>query len=123
MRLNRFWWLPFGKAPKVTPDQLKQWLDEGVPLQLVDSRTDMEYSQGTIDSARHAPVTRLPGSVDRLNLDPNKPVVFLCLSGHRSLPGTRLLRSRDMEAYSMSGGITAWKLKGYPLKKPEAGNA
>jgi rhodanese-related sulfurtransferase len=123
MRLNRFWWLPFGNAPKVTPDQLKQWLDEGVPLQLVDSRTDMEYSQGTIDSARHAPVTRLPGSVDRLNLDPNKPVVFLCLSGHRSLPGTRLLRSRGIEAYSMSGGITAWKLKGYPLKKPEAGNA
>jgi rhodanese-related sulfurtransferase len=122
MRLKRFWWLPFGKAPQVSPKQLKQWLDDGMPLQLVDSRTEIEYSQGTIDSAQHAPVTRLPGSVDRLNLDPNKPVVFLCLSGHRSLSGTRLLRSRGVEAYSLSGGITAWKLRGYALKKPEVGN-
>lgn len=122
MKLNRFWWLPFGKVPEVIPQQLKRWLDEGKPLQLVDSRTEFEFQQGTIASARHAPVTRLPDSLDQLNLDPNKPVVLLCLSGHRSLPGTRLLRSKGVEAYSMKGGITAWKLKGYSLSKPEQGD-
>lgn len=119
MRLKRFWWLPFGRAPGISPDRLKQWLDEGKPVQLVDSRTDLEYRQGTIHSAEHAPVTSLPASIDRLALDPQIPVVLLCLSGHRSLPGTRLLRSRGIEAYSMKGGIAAWKLKGYPTSKPE----
>jgi rhodanese-related sulfurtransferase len=119
MRLKRFWWLPFGRAPEISPKQLKQWLDEGKPVQLVDSRTELEYRQGTIDSAHHAPVTSLPASIDRLDLDPKKPVVVLCLSGHRSLPGTRLLRSRGVEAYSMRGGITSWKLKGFPTTKPD----
>lgn len=120
MRLKRFWWLPFGRAPEISPKQLKQWLDEGKPIQLVDSRTELEYRQGTIGSARHAPVTTLPGSIDRLDLDPQKPVVVLCLSGHRSLPGTRLLRSRGIEAYNMKGGITAWRLKGYPINKTKS---
>jgi rhodanese-related sulfurtransferase len=119
MSLKRFWWLPFGRAAEVTPSQLKQWLDEGRPVQLVDARTKFEYQQGTIHSAQHAPVTTLPDSIDRLDLDPNNPVVLLCLSGHRSRPGTRLLRSRGIEAYSMRGGITAWKLNGYPIAKPD----
>lgn len=116
--LSRLWWLPLGKAPEIDPPELKRWLDEGRSLQLIDSRTGLEFQSGTIAGARHAPVTGLPGSIDRLDLDPEKPVVVLCLSGHRSLPGTRLLRARGIEAYSLKGGILAWKLAGFPLVEP-----
>jgi rhodanese-related sulfurtransferase len=118
--LSRLWWLPLGKVPEVEPAGLKRWLDEGRPLQLIDSRTGLEFQSGTIVEARHAPVTGLPGSIDRLDLDPEKPVVVLCLSGHRSLPGTRLLRARGIEAYSLRGGMIAWKLAGFPLVSPNA---
>ncbi len=47
-------------------------------------------------------------------------MVVLCLSGHRSLPGTRWLRARGYEAYSLQGGILAWKKAGYELN-PSAG--
>ncbi len=116
--LPRFWRLPLGKVPGVSPKELKRWIDEGRHLQFVDSRTGLEYQMGTIAGARHAPVTELPSAIDRLNLDPQRPVVVLCLSGHRSLPGTRLLRSRGIEAYSLKGGIGAWILNGFPLVDP-----
>jgi rhodanese-related sulfurtransferase len=83
-------------------------MDEGNPVQVVDSRTPVEYRQGRIDGAKLAPVTDLPGAIDRLDLDPSRPVVVICLSGHRSRPGTRLLRKRGYQAYSLKGGMLAW---------------
>jgi rhodanese-related sulfurtransferase len=105
-------------VPEVSPQELNTWLQEGRKLQLVDARSAPEYRQGTIGRARHAPVTDLPAALDRLNLDPKIPVVVLCLSGHRSVPGARLLRQRGLEAYSLKGGLTAWGFAGYRLNRP-----
>jgi rhodanese-related sulfurtransferase len=106
--MNLPWWLPMGGVPEVSPQELQRWLEDGRPLQLADARTELEYRQGTIRDARHAPMTEMPGSIERLNLDPRTPVVMLCLSGHRSLPGTRWLRAHGYEAYSLKGGMMAW---------------
>lgn len=111
------WWLPFGQVPEISADELRKWLKEQRPLQLVDARTAVEYQQGTIGAARFAPLTGMPGSVSQLDLDPKVPVVALCLTGHRSLPAVRWLRSRGYEAYSLQGGVTAWKSAGYPLQE------
>jgi rhodanese-related sulfurtransferase len=119
LRKSFLWWLPFGRVPEITPRKLHEWLEAGNPVQLVDSRTTPEYNQGTIRDAQHAPVTSLPHALGRLSLDPDRPVVLLCLTGHRSRPGTRLLHSRGIKAYSLKGGIMAWKNAGYPLTKPE----
>lgn len=119
MRLPWLWWLPAGKVPEIKAEDLKRWLDEGRPLQLVDARTALEFRQGTIADARHAPLTEMPGSMQRLDFQTDVPVVVLCLSGHRSLPGTRWLRARGYEAYSLQGGILAWKKAGFELNPPE----
>jgi rhodanese-related sulfurtransferase len=60
----------------------------------------------------------MPASIQRLPIDPDHPVIMLCLSGHRSRPGTRWLRARGIEAYSLKGGILAWKQAGYQLNEP-----
>ncbi len=117
MILSFFWWLPVGKVPEVSIQELKGWLDEGRPLQLVDARTRPEYESGSIGEARHAPLTEMPASLRQLEIEPGKPVVMLCLSGHRSRPGTRWLRAKGIQAYSLQGGITAWKKAGFPLNK------
>ena len=119
MHLPRLWWTPTGSAPKIRAEDLKQWLEDGRPLQIVDARTGLEYRQGTIADARHAPLVEMPASMQRLDLNPGKPVVVLCLSGHRSLPGTRWLRARGYEAYSLEGGLLAWKKAGFGLNQPE----
>ncbi len=113
-----FWWLPVGKVPELEPGQFKSWLDEGRPLQVIDARTALEFNAGTVGDARHAPLTEMPASIQRLDLDPSIPVVVLCLSGHRSIPGTRWLRKRGFTAYSLQGGVMNWTRQGYPTHKP-----
>ncbi len=105
--------------PEVSVQELKGWLDEGRPLQLVDARTRPEYESGSIGEARHAPLTEMPASLRQLEIDPGKPVVMLCLSGHRSRPGTRWLRAKGIQAYSLQGGISAWKRAGLPLNNSD----
>ena len=119
MRLSALWWLPAGKAPEVSPEELARWLEEGRSLQLVDARARPEYERGTIRDSRHAPLTEMPASMERLEFDPTRPVVVLCLTGHRSLPGARWLRARGIEAYSLKGGIMAWRRAGYRLDKAQ----
>jgi rhodanese-related sulfurtransferase len=116
--LSFLWWLPVGRVPEVSPQELHRWLEEGRPVQLVDARTGLEYGQGTIAGARHAPLTGMPGSLSGLPIEKDRPVVMLCLSGHRSLPGTRWLRARGIEAYSLKGGILAWRGAGFGLDEP-----
>jgi rhodanese-related sulfurtransferase len=118
MKMPSLWWLPFGRSPEISPQELHHWLEEGQPVQLADARTSLEYQQGTIGAARHAPLSEMPRSLDRLGLDPAVPIVMLCLSGHRSIPGTRWLRSHGYQAYSLKGGILAWKRAGFPLTPP-----
>jgi rhodanese-related sulfurtransferase len=115
--MKALWWLPFGKVPEISPQGFAGWLDNGRQVQVVDARTVMEYNQGTIGHATHAPVTEMPGSIEKLHLDLEHPVVVLCLTGHRSRPGTRWLRARGYEAYSLSGGVMAWKAAGLTIEK------
>jgi len=113
-------WRLFGKVPEISPGELQRWLQEGRPVQVLDARTGLEYRQGTVHpEARHAPVTGMPEVMEQIELDRQIPVVVLCLSGHRSRPGTRWLREHGYEAYSLRGGVAAWRLAGYPLLKPK----
>ncbi len=118
MRMPFPWWLPVGRVPEISPHELRHWLEKDHSLQVVDARTELEFRQGTIGPARHAPLTGMPDSLARLELDAGRPVVVLCLSGHRSRPGTRWLRSRGVQAFSLRGGVLAWKQAGYPLDAP-----
>ena len=118
MNLPRLWWVPAGKVPEVAPQELNDWQKNGKAVQIVDARTALEYHQGTIGDARHAPLTEMPASMENLELDASRVVVVVCLSGHRSIPGTRWLRARGYQAYSLRGGLIGWKHAGYPLENP-----
>jgi hydroxyacylglutathione hydrolase len=111
------WSTPKDKIPQISAAELKRWLEEARPLQLVDARTGAEFRRGTIVGARHAPLADMPASLQRLDLEPGEPVVVLCLSGHRSLPEARWLQARGYEVYSLHGGLLAWQKAGFDLKQ------
>ena len=113
------WWMPAGAAPEISATELQQWLQQQRPLQIVDARSWLEYRQGTIAAARHAPLSGMPQSLARLQLEKQVPVLVLCLTGHRSLPGTRWLRRRGYAAYSLAGGVGSWLRAGYALARPK----
>jgi rhodanese-related sulfurtransferase len=112
------WWLPFGRVPEIHPASLAERLDREPRLQLVDVRTPAEFARGHVRGAVNVPVTTLPSRLPSLGLDRSRPVVAICLTAHRSIPATRLLRQRGFEAVQLAGGMLGWRAAGLPEDEP-----
>ncbi|MHB8532336.1 MAG: rhodanese-like domain-containing protein [Solirubrobacteraceae bacterium] len=100
------------------PDRVEQWLRDDPALQVIDVREPYEHEAGHIAGTRLialASLTNEAASVDR-----ERPVVFYCRVGSRSLMAAQAFRAGGYEAYSMSGGLKRWAQEGRPLS-PEGG--
>lgn len=95
---------------KLSAKVLKQWLDEGRPLTLLDTRNDYEIRMGTfrgavpagIDHFREFPeaVSRLPESMK------DQPVVMFCTGGIRcEKAGPFMEKSGFRNVLQLDGGI------------------
>jgi rhodanese-related sulfurtransferase len=108
------WWLPFGSVPEVPAPALSQALQAPIPPQLLDVRTPQEFAAGHIEGAVNVPVTALAGRLPHLDLDPERSVVAICLTAHRSIPAVRLLLGEGLVAHQLAGGMLAWRAAGLP---------
>jgi rhodanese-related sulfurtransferase len=116
------WWFPFGKIEEIAPHALRAKLENnGADLQLLDVRTEAEFESGHIAHARNMPIHVLQRRLAELGLDPGKPVIAICLSGHRSIPAYRLLKRAGFRTvYSLAGGMLAWRSSRLPLVRDAA---
>ena len=119
------WTRMAGPVPEITPQELAARIAAGEPLQIVDVRTWPEFRGGRIDGAIHAPITRLAEDLPELELelDASVPVVAICLSAHRSIPATRLLRRRGYDVVQLAGGMLAWRKAKLPEVRGRVGEA
>lgn len=97
-------------SPKLAPTTLKQWLDEGRPLTLLDTRNDYEVKLGTFRGARSLAIDHFrdfPEAVQRLPGDLKKtPVVMFCTGGIRcEKAGPFMEREGFEQIYQLDGGI------------------
>lgn len=104
------WWFPFGRVDEIAPRDLQNKLrNDGVNLQLIDVRSTAEYAGGHIARTRNVPIDTLQRELANLKLDPSRPVIAICLSGHRSVPAYRLLKRAGFnDVRQLSGGMLAW---------------
>ncbi|HEY8895627.1 MAG TPA: thioredoxin domain-containing protein [Niastella sp.] len=85
-------------------------------IQLLDVRTAGEYQSGHLSNAFLADWTNQKEFTTRITaLDSSKPVYVYCLSGGRSDAASRWLNKNGFTAYSLSGGINAWKRENKPV--------
>jgi rhodanese-related sulfurtransferase len=116
-RLPFFWWVPWGRVSEVDAADLEKELQGDAPPQLLDVRTRREFRTGHIAGAVHVPIGELRSRVPRLPFDPQRPIVAICLSAHRSIPAVRLLKSAGFkDARQLAGGMLAWRRKGLPTQ-------
>jgi rhodanese-related sulfurtransferase len=113
-----FWWLPFGKVPELPATRLARQLAELSAPQLLDVRSEAEFSRGRVRGALNVPIQHLQTRLPSLDLDPARPVVAICLTAHRSIPAVRLLQAHGFEAAQLAGGMLAWRAAGFPEEKP-----
>jgi rhodanese-related sulfurtransferase len=97
----------------IDPQRLADWLAEDPSLQVIDVREPYEREAGHIARTRHIALNELSSAAASLQQD--RPVVFYCRVGSRSMMAAQALRAAGLEAYSMEGGLVRWVGEGRPL--------
>jgi glyoxylase-like metal-dependent hydrolase (beta-lactamase superfamily II) len=96
-------------------EMLRQWLDTGRPVTVVDIRGDEEHGQWTIPGSLHVNVYEAvrdgqPGALAEVDLPRDRPVVTVCNAGRVSRAAAAILAERGFDARSLAGGMKAWSL-------------
>ena len=115
--MSAWWWLPFGKVPEISAADLKTRLDHCEGVQLIDVRSVGEYAAGHIAGTVNVPINQLRSTLPILTLDPQRPVVAICQTAHRSPPAVRVLKQAGFEARQLHGGMVAWNGAKFPTTK------
>ena len=97
-------------SPKLPPATLKQWLDEGRRITLLDTRNDYEIKLGTFRGALPAGIDHFrdfPQAVERFPESlKDEPIVMFCTGGIRcEKAGPYMEREGFREIYQLDGGI------------------
>ena len=90
------------------PRQLRQWLDEGHPLRLLDVRNVYETRLGRFANAETLPLRQFRDFQEAVrDLQPDtRPIVTYCTGGIRCELASAWLREREHpEVWQLSGGI------------------
>jgi rhodanese-related sulfurtransferase len=115
--MSKWWWLPFGTVPEITAADLKTQLDQREAVQLIDVRSAGEYAAGHIAGTINVPINHLRSALPTLVLDPQRPVVAICQTAHRSPPAVRVLKQAGFEARQLGGDMISWNRARFPTTK------
>ncbi|MBM3814351.1 MAG: sulfurtransferase [Acidimicrobiia bacterium] len=98
---------------EVTPQEVKQRLDTGERLALIDVREPAEFQLTRIEGAQLIPMNSIPARLQELDsLADEAALVVFCHHGMRSLNVVNWLRQQGVEScQSMAGGIERWSLQ------------
>jgi rhodanese-related sulfurtransferase len=103
---------------EVDPQRVADWLTQESAPQVIDVRETYEREAGHIAGTRHIEMAQLSQAASSVERD--RPVVFYCRVGSRSLMAAQAFRASGFEAYSMRGGLVRWAQEGRPLA-PDGG--
>ena len=93
--------------PEISPQELKQKLDENESVLLLDVREPSEYDIVHLEDAQLIPLNTLPHHVDSLPSD--QEIIVYCHHGTRSLYAVAYLQQNGFsEAKNLIGGIDQW---------------
>jgi sulfur-carrier protein adenylyltransferase/sulfurtransferase len=93
---------------EITATELKQRLDKGEDIQIIDVREPAEVAIGTIPNSVHIPLAQV---VNRMSeIDPNRETVVHCKMGGRSARAIDALKRSGFSGNlrNLKGGIIAW---------------
>jgi sulfur-carrier protein adenylyltransferase/sulfurtransferase len=99
---------PMQQMPEISATELKQKLDRGEDIQLIDVREADEVAVARIPNAVHIPLGQV---VSRMSeIDPNRETVVHCKGGVRSARAIDALKRSGFSGNltNLRGGITAW---------------
>jgi rhodanese-related sulfurtransferase len=109
----------FSPAEEINATQLRQWLETGEPVVLVDVRETWELQLANLEplGARHIPLGHLPRRMREIDADAE--IVVFCHHGNRSERAAQFLAANGYaRVHNLAGGIDGWSREvdaGVPL--------
>lgn len=94
--------------PQITATELKQRLDNGDDIQIIDVREANEVAIAKLPNSIHIPLAQV---VDRMSeIDPARETVVHCKMGGRSARAIEALKRSGYTGnlINLAGGITGW---------------
>lgn len=97
---------------ELSPAALKERLDRGGEIQVIDIRQEDSFAEGHIPGATNIPLQQFAREVD--DHEWGEEIVVACPVGESSLQAARLLESYeavdgDARVANLSGGYEAWE--------------
>jgi adenylyltransferase/sulfurtransferase len=94
--------------PQMTATELKQRLDNGEDIQIVDVREDNEVAIGKLPNSIHIPLAQVLNRMSEI--DPTRETVVHCKMGGRSARAIDALKRSGFTGNltNLTGGIIAW---------------
>lgn len=106
--------LPIARLPVLTVAQVRERLERGEPLLVLDVRQDAEWTAGHIRQARHVETGAL--AADDPGLPRTVPIATHCGHEQRSATALSVLeRHGYADLHLIEGGWSAWQAAGYPV--------
>ena len=93
-------------VPEIRVEELKQRLDAGENLVLLDVRDEFEYEISNI-GGQLIPLAELSRRINEL--DASKKIVTICKMGQRGVKAAQVLHNAGFNhVWNLTGGIHAW---------------
>jgi hydroxyacylglutathione hydrolase len=113
---------PVETIPGINAKELREQLQDveaGSRPLLIDVRQKSEWDEGHISGAIHFEGGRV--AWEDLPFPHDRPLAIQCSSGNRSMSVGSVLRRRGYRnVIQVEGGITKWKMHGFPVTKEDA---
>jgi rhodanese-related sulfurtransferase len=96
------------QMPEITATELKQRLDNGEDIQIIDVREANEYQTARLPDSKHIPLGQVLNRMSEI--DAERDTVVHCKMGGRSAKAIEALKRAGFtgKLVNLKGGITAW---------------
>jgi len=106
------------RVKETSVDEVKQRLDRGEKIMLVDVREESEFAKDHLPGAIHLGKGVIERDIEARVPDLNAALVLYCGGGFRSaLAADNLQKMGYTDVTSMDGGVRGWREKNYPMTR------
>lgn len=107
-------------GPAISLDAARTAFEAG-KVTLIDIREPDEHATGVAVGAQLLPMRQLAARLSEIPADPKRPVLLICNTQNRSRAVQQALKDRGYHHVQyVSGGMSEWARRGWPMVKPGA---
>ncbi len=99
----------------ISVQEVKQALDQGRQVILLDVRSPEELLRGKIDGAINVPLDKIKDQIELVIPDKSTIIYVYCLSASRSPQAVKVMEQLGYQhVFNVSHGLLAWRIAKYP---------